>query len=134
MTSHYDQGIPYPPFLECSTSCPPTKRRRTEPSFVLHPYTPPDPSSFLWLQSDLQLVTMPYRMAALLLFLVFFPRLTIAYVHEGVHERESRTVTNTSKAGLPWPNGNFVDINQYLKTGKVQWSVPPLFSKSNVGH
>ncbi|KAK7473112.1 hypothetical protein VKT23_001211 [Stygiomarasmius scandens] len=31
------------------------------------------------------------------------------------------TVTNTSKAGLAWPNGRSVDINQFAHTGKVSW-------------
>jgi len=30
-------------------------------------------------------------------------------------------VTNTSKAGLGWPNSKFVDISQYRTTGKVSW-------------
>ncbi|THU85685.1 glycoside hydrolase [Dendrothele bispora CBS 962.96] len=31
------------------------------------------------------------------------------------------TVTNTSKAGLAWPNGRTVDITQFTHTGKVSW-------------
>jgi len=34
---------------------------------------------------------------------------------------QHRTVTSTAKAGLPWPNGPSIDINQYRTTGKVQW-------------
>ncbi|KAF8070086.1 glycosyl hydrolase catalytic core-domain-containing protein [Lyophyllum atratum] len=32
-----------------------------------------------------------------------------------------REMTNTSKAGLAWPNGNSVDIEQFRGTGKVSW-------------
>lgn len=35
----------------------------------------------------------------------------------------TRAVSSTSKAGLAWPNGPYVDINQYTTTGKVQWCV-----------
>ena len=35
----------------------------------------------------------------------------------------TRAVTNTSKAGLAWPNGNSVNIEQYTSTGKVSWCV-----------
>ncbi|KAJ3510135.1 hypothetical protein NLJ89_g4849 [Agrocybe chaxingu] len=34
---------------------------------------------------------------------------------------QARAVTNTSKAGLAWPNGNSLNINQYDATGKVSW-------------
>ena len=30
-------------------------------------------------------------------------------------------VTAAGKAGLAWPNGNTVDISQYLTTNKVSW-------------
>lgn len=33
----------------------------------------------------------------------------------------SREVTNTTKAGLAWPNGDGVDVGQFQKTGKVSW-------------
>ncbi|KAI0751421.1 glycosyl hydrolase catalytic core-domain-containing protein [Daedaleopsis nitida] len=64
---------------------------------------------------------MPYRIAALLLFLTLFPRRAIAHALPDTHQALVRDVTDTSKAGLPWPNGNYIDINQYLTTGKVQW-------------
>ena len=65
---------------------------------------------------------MSCRVAALLLFLALFPRRTMMYVIEDASAApEDRAVTNTSKAGLPWPNGNADDISQYLQTGKVQW-------------
>ncbi|KAH8116245.1 hypothetical protein DFH11DRAFT_1474712, partial [Phellopilus nigrolimitatus] len=32
-----------------------------------------------------------------------------------------RGVSNTSKAGLAWPNGNYNDYRQYTTTGKVSW-------------
>jgi len=38
-----------------------------------------------------------------------------------VRLHQSRAVTNTSKAGLGWPNGNTVDIKQFETTGKVSW-------------
>ena len=34
-----------------------------------------------------------------------------------------RAVTNTSKAGLAWPNANTVDFKQFQTTGKVSWCV-----------
>jgi len=34
-----------------------------------------------------------------------------------------RAVSNTSKAGLAWPNADRVDIRQYESTGKVSWYV-----------
>ncbi|KAI0039545.1 glycoside hydrolase family 128 protein [Auriscalpium vulgare] len=34
---------------------------------------------------------------------------------------ESRAVTTSSKAGLAWPNGGTVDVNQFRSTGKVSW-------------
>jgi len=34
---------------------------------------------------------------------------------------QTLAVTNTSKAGLAWPNGDYVDIEQFTKTGKVSW-------------
>ncbi|KAF5348650.1 hypothetical protein D9758_006768 [Tetrapyrgos nigripes] len=37
------------------------------------------------------------------------------------HYQRAVTVTNTSKAGLAWPNGRSVDIDQYTHTGKVSW-------------
>ncbi|EJF62918.1 hypothetical protein DICSQDRAFT_56805 [Dichomitus squalens LYAD-421 SS1] len=67
---------------------------------------------------------MPFRITALLLFLTLFPRRAIAHHTADTHDRHTvyrRAVTNTSKAGLAWPNGNSIDINQYLSTGKVQW-------------
>ena len=37
-------------------------------------------------------------------------------------DSSEQLVTNAAgKAGLAWPNGNTVDINQYLTTGKVSW-------------
>ncbi|KIJ55498.1 glycoside hydrolase family 128 protein [Sphaerobolus stellatus SS14] len=36
------------------------------------------------------------------------------------HRRTVRP-TSTSKAGLAWPNGNGIDITQFLNTGKVTW-------------
>ena len=35
----------------------------------------------------------------------------------------TRAVTNTTKAGLAWPNGNHVNIEQFTSTGKVSWCV-----------
>lgn len=48
----------------------------------------------------------------------------------------TRAVTNTSKAGLAWPNGNSVNIEQYTSTGKVSWCVNTEFleCKSNIFH
>ncbi|KAI0721819.1 glycosyl hydrolase catalytic core-domain-containing protein [Cerioporus squamosus] len=64
---------------------------------------------------------MPYRIAALLLFLTLFPRRAVAHaIPPDTQPRHARAVLNTSKAGLPWPNGNNIDVGQYLSTGKVQ--------------
>ncbi|KAI0039547.1 glycoside hydrolase family 128 protein [Auriscalpium vulgare] len=37
------------------------------------------------------------------------------------HPTESRAVTSSSKAGLGWPNGDTVNIEQFRSTGKVSW-------------
>ncbi|KDR67580.1 hypothetical protein GALMADRAFT_258262 [Galerina marginata CBS 339.88] len=34
---------------------------------------------------------------------------------------QTRSVTNTSKAGLAWPNADSVDISQFGSTGKISW-------------
>jgi hypothetical protein len=49
--------------------------------------------------------------------------LTIPYALALPSIRVNRDVTNTSKAGLAWPNGDGVDIGQYETTGEVSWSV-----------
>ncbi|KZS94534.1 hypothetical protein SISNIDRAFT_453466 [Sistotremastrum niveocremeum HHB9708] len=43
------------------------------------------------------------------------------YLRSTHASRQSLIVTNNSKAGLAWPNGDFVDIQQFTKTGKVSW-------------
>ena len=56
---------------------------------------------------------MPYfPVFTAVLFLSFF---TIPYTF---------AASNSSKAGLAWPNGNWDDIEQYTSTGKVSWFVP----------
>ncbi|KAG7091005.1 hypothetical protein E1B28_010070 [Marasmius oreades] len=47
---------------------------------------------------------------------------TLPSIHgsPGLHPR-SAAVTNVSKAGLAWPNGDGDDIDQYTSTGKVSW-------------
>ncbi|KAH9943114.1 glycosyl hydrolase catalytic core-domain-containing protein [Epithele typhae] len=62
---------------------------------------------------------MTYQIAALLLT-PFLCRASALVIND-TPTVNARAVTNTSKAGLPWPNGNADDINQYLSTGKVQW-------------
>ncbi|RPD61865.1 glycoside hydrolase [Lentinus tigrinus ALCF2SS1-7] len=66
---------------------------------------------------------MPYRIVALLLFLALFPRHAVGHTipRPDTQSLHARAVSNTSKAGLPWPNGNYIDVGQYLSTGKVQW-------------
>ncbi|KAE9408781.1 hypothetical protein BT96DRAFT_807750 [Gymnopus androsaceus JB14] len=47
----------------------------------------------------------------------------------------SPRTTNSSKAGLAWPNGNSNDISQYLTTGKVSWYYtwsPDAVSSTNI--
>lgn len=44
----------------------------------------------------------------------------------------TRAVTNTSKAGLAWPNGNNVNIEQYTSTGKVSWCVDAEFRSAGL--
>ncbi|KAI0773870.1 glycosyl hydrolase catalytic core-domain-containing protein [Fomes fomentarius] len=63
----------------------------------------------------------PYRMITLLLFVMRSPWRVAAHALLDTQPTDVRVVTNTSKAGLPWPNGNYVDMGQYLSTGKVQW-------------
>jgi len=48
----------------------------------------------------------------------------------------TRAVTNTTKAGLAWPNGNNVNIEQFTSTGKVSWCVDSEFPEcsSNIFH
>lgn len=47
--------------------------------------------------------------------------LTIPYAMALPSFHINRDVTNTSKAGLAWPNGDGVDLGQYRTTGKVSW-------------
>ncbi|KAI0824605.1 glycosyl hydrolase catalytic core-domain-containing protein [Trametes gibbosa] len=56
---------------------------------------------------------MPSRTAVLFILLTLFLHRAAGVAKEAV--------TNSSKAGLAWPNANYDDINQYLSTGKVQW-------------
>ncbi|KAL6306686.1 glycosyl hydrolase catalytic core-domain-containing protein [Sparassis latifolia] len=50
-----------------------------------------------------------YRLALLLIILVSFPRHAVA--------------RSSSKAGLAWPNGPYVDMNQFMITSRAQCSV-----------
>jgi len=58
---------------------------------------------------------------------MIFPTLLILfglqYTADGVNARRfsPRAVTPSSKAGLAWPNGPYVDIEQFQSTGKVSW-------------
>ncbi|KAI0356575.1 glycoside hydrolase [Trametes cingulata] len=63
---------------------------------------------------------MPSRIVALFILLALFPRRAVASAGEAP-QTQNAAVTNTSKAGLAWPNSYYDDINQYLTTGKVQW-------------
>lgn len=36
---------------------------------------------------------------------------------------DALAVSNSSKAGLAWPNGNWDNIEQYITTGRVSWYV-----------
>lgn len=56
----------------------------------------------------------------------YVPTLITTLAHATPHPSTlltTRAVTNTTKAGLAWPNGNLVDIEQYTSTGKVSWCV-----------
>lgn len=64
---------------------------------------------------------------------------TLAQGHATPHPSTlltTRAVTNTTKAGLAWPNGNSIDIEQYTSTGKVSWYVDIEFLEcsSNIFH
>ena len=65
--------------------------------------------------------------------MIYAPTLIATLVHATLHLSTSlttRAVTNNSKAGLAWPNGNSVDIKQYTSTGKVSWWVDTEFPGS----
>jgi len=48
--------------------------------------------------------------------------LTLSIIpHPSLSYSIARQVTANSKAGLAWPNGPWVDIQQYRTTGKVSW-------------
>ncbi|KAF9529084.1 glycosyl hydrolase catalytic core-domain-containing protein [Crepidotus variabilis] len=64
--------------------------------------------------------------------------ITILSVESGAIPASSmnkRAVTNSSKAGLGWPNADSVDIKQYQNLGKISWyytwSVWPIQQKTN---
>jgi len=58
----------------------------------------------------------------LLCILLACPRLVRSSARPSPQLHVSRQQsTNTTKAGLGWPNGNTVDIDQYTATGKVSW-------------
>ncbi|KAF9050190.1 glycosyl hydrolase catalytic core-domain-containing protein [Panaeolus papilionaceus] len=52
---------------------------------------------------------------------LFLTAKTAAYASPYPSSLQVREVTNTSKAGLAWPNGNTVDIGQYAGSDKVSW-------------
>ena len=62
----------------------------------------------------MQLPQLPYL--PLLLFL-YVPSLALS----APQAFSRRAVTSSSKAGLAWPNGDKVDMAQFLGTGKVSW-------------
>lgn len=65
---------------------------------------------------------------------LFAPLLTRARVLNSLSSTpklQTRDVTSSSKAGLAWANGRWVDMSQYETTGKVSWCVP-FFSLGDV--
>lgn len=61
----------------------------------------------------------------LLVHLLAFSGVSIAhsFAPSRVIDINTRDVTNQSKAGLAWPNGPWVEIDQFRTTGKVSWCV-----------
>jgi hypothetical protein len=57
--------------------------------------------------------------SSILAFFISFIHVTSAYAR--ALQNLSPRATNSSKAGLAWPNGNSDNIGQYLTTGKVSW-------------
>lgn len=102
-----------------STKCPLHKAHSADPGRLnLVPGT--NPSRLL--MTELRFM-IPHRMDTLLLSFTLFPWRVAAHTLPDSQPADVLAVTNTSKAGLPWPNGNYVDMGQYLSTGKVQWCV-----------
>ncbi|KAI0334701.1 glycoside hydrolase [Cubamyces sp. BRFM 1775] len=64
---------------------------------------------------------MPSRIAAAVILLALFPKRPAASVPGLPSSIHQDAVTNSTKAGLAWPNSNYDDISQFLGTGKVQW-------------
>lgn len=54
------------------------------------------------------------------LFLAFFHQF-VAATTPWMNIGYARAVTSTFKAGIAWPNGNWVNMKQFESTGKVQW-------------
>ncbi|KAH9921276.1 glycosyl hydrolase catalytic core-domain-containing protein [Amylocystis lapponica] len=60
---------------------------------------------------------MGIRSCLCLFLLPFFPRPAAAHTSSDI----IRAVNTITKAGLAWPNGPYVNVNQFESTGKVQW-------------
>ena len=69
---------------------------------------------------------MPSRIAAVVILLALFPKRSAPSVPGPPSSIHQDAVTNSTKAGLAWPNSNYDDISQFLGTGKVQWYVRSL--------
>ncbi|KAI0771923.1 glycosyl hydrolase catalytic core-domain-containing protein [Trametes elegans] len=63
---------------------------------------------------------MPSRIVSIFILIALFPRRATAIPAEPRRVQNS-AVSNASKAGLAWANGDYNDIGQFLTTGKVQW-------------
>ncbi|KIK69077.1 glycoside hydrolase family 128 protein [Collybiopsis luxurians FD-317 M1] len=53
--------------------------------------------------------------------LIFFISVLTTFAQSRAVQNLSPRATDSSKAGLAWPNGNADDIHQFLTTGKVSW-------------
>ncbi|PPQ63734.1 hypothetical protein CVT24_004243 [Panaeolus cyanescens] len=52
---------------------------------------------------------------------LFLTANTVAFAFPHSTSLQAREVTNTSKAGLAWPNGNSVDMTQFALSDKISW-------------
>ena len=68
-------------------------------------------------------ISMPWRTAVVFILFALFPKRAAASVPGPPSSIYQDAVTNSTKAGLAWPNSNYDDISQFLGTGKVQWYV-----------
>ncbi|OCH93544.1 hypothetical protein OBBRIDRAFT_724588 [Obba rivulosa] len=64
---------------------------------------------------------MVLRLGLLIYILAFFPHRADAKDGALYSDHSSRAVSSGAKAGLAWPNGSYIGMQQFETTGKVQW-------------